>query len=167
MIYFYVSLMTYMCYCIIKYRESLYYLEKSKYDNKKYGQIISKNISKILINPELLFIILIIIAFNLDIKVLEISTIITYMILFIYKLKTNNKDLKITKQTTIRVIGILTIYLLLNIWFCIDYNHYHSAEIIFDNTPLYYIILYIVTYLSYFIVYIINMLLKPIDKLIK
>ena len=167
MIYFYISLLTYMCFCIIKYRDALHYLEKAKYDSSKYIKEIKKDFNKIFINPELVILILIIIALNCDIKVLGISTIIIYMFLFLYKLKTNNQDLKITKKTKTRIIGILLIYLALNIWFCIDYNDYHSAEIIFDNTALYYIILNIITYMSHIVTYIVNIVVKPFDKILK
>ncbi len=166
MIYFYVSLITYFCYCIIKYKEGIYYLEKDKYDSKKYGQRIVKNAKDIFMTPELLIIILIIIAVNFDIKVLEISTIIVYMILFLYKLK-SNKKLKITKKAKTRICLISGIYVILNIWFCLDYISYHGPGLIFDNNPLYYIILYTITYLSYPVIYIANKILKPIDKKIE
>ncbi len=167
MIFFYVSLLTYACYCIIKYRESLHSLEKAKYDNAKYKKSISKDLKNIFINPELVIAVLIIIAVNFDVKVIGISTLIVYMFLFLYKLKTNNQELKITKQTKTRIIGIVLIYLILNVWFCLDYISYHKASIIFDNTPLYYIILYIITYLSYIVTYIINIIVKLFDKKLK
>ncbi|MBR3198421.1 MAG: hypothetical protein IKG27_00215 [Bacilli bacterium] len=164
MIFFYISLLTYVCYCAIKYRESIHHLEKVKYDSKKYLKYIKENSKSIFINPELIITILIIIAFYFNIKVIGISTLIVYTLLFLYKLKTDNKKLKMTKQTKTRIISIIIIYLILNIWFCFDYNSYHSASIIFDNTPLYYIILYIITYLSYIVTYAINIIVKPIDK---
>ena len=143
MIYFYVSLVTYACFCLIKFRESLYYLMKDKYEIKKYGKRIYENINNIFINPELISFVLIIIALACNVKTIGICTVITYTILFLYKLKTNNQKYKINKKLTLRIIVILLIYLLINIWFCIDYKTNHDAEIIFDNTALYYIVLII------------------------
>ena len=89
------------------------------------------------------------------------------MILSLIKLKEKNK-IKINKKTIIRIIPILIIFTLLNIWFIIDYKSYHNAKsLIFENSTLYYIILYIFTYISYIITLIINILVKPIDKLLK
>ncbi len=167
MIYFYVSLSTYICFCIIKYRESLHYLQKDKYDTKKYGNRISKDFKNIFITPELLSLVLIIVSLNFNIKVLGICTIIIYMLLFLYKLKNKNKDLKIDKKIKLRIVITLLIYVILNIWFCIDYKLRHGAGIIFDNTALYYIILIIVTYLSYIVIYIVNLIGKPVDKFLK
>lgn len=140
---------------------------KDKYDTREYAARIKKNYKSIFINAELFSFLLIIVALNFNVKILGICTIIVYMLLFLYKLKTNNKTLKIDKRIRIRIIGILFIYLTINIWFYMDYNSYHSAAIIFDNTPFYYIILITITYLSYFIVYLVNIISKPIDKLLK
>lgn len=163
MIYFYISIITYLCYCIIKYRESLYYLAKDKYDNKKYIKRIIKDYKTIFVTPELLSLGLILLSLFNNIKVLEICMLITYTVLFLYKLKTNNKKIKKEKRLIIRSIIILIIYLLLNSWFYIDNKFNYDNNI----SSLYYIILIIITYLSYFVVYIANIITKPLDKLLK
>lgn len=164
MIYFYVSLITYFVYTILKYKDSLVLLQKNKYNTKKYKNKLNK---KLFINRELIIIVLIIIALNLDLKTIEISTIIAYTILSFLKLKEKN-NLKMDKKTIARLITLIIIFTIINIWFILDYKSYHNTKgLIFDNSALYYIILYILTYLSYIITLIINILLKPIDKLLK
>ena len=164
MIYFYVSLLTYFVYTFLKYKDSFILLQKSNYNSKKYIKILNKNN---FINKELIIIVLIIISLNLDLKSIEISTIIVYMILSLSKLK-EKKKIKINKKIVLRTMSILIIFTLLNIWFIIDYKSYHNAKsLIFENSTLYYIILYIFTYTSYIITLITNILVKPIDKLLK
>ena len=164
MIYFYISLITYFIYTIFKYKDSLILLQRANYNSKKYIKKLDKNI---FINKELVIIVLVIIAINLDLKTIEISTIITYMVLSLLKLKQNNK-LKIDNKIIVRLITLLIIFIALNIWFILDYKNYHNPKgLIFDNSPFYYIILYIFTYISYLITLVINYIVKPIDKLLK
>lgn len=164
MIYFYISLLTYYVYSFLKYKESFKLLQKSNYDSKKYLKKLDK---KIFLNIEIIIIILIVISINLDLKSIEISTIIVYMILSLIKLKEKNQ-LKIEKKAIIRSVALLIIYTLLNIWFILDYKSYHDTKgLILDNSAIYYIILYIFTYTSYIITLIINIIIKPIDKLLK
>lgn len=164
MIFFYVSLITYIIYTALKYQDALILLQKTKYNTEKYKKSLNK---KLFINKELIIIPLIIIAINLDLKTIEISTIVAYMILSIIKLKEKNK-LKIEKKLITRVIPILIIFILLNIWFILDYKSYHNVKgLIFDNSAMYYILLYLFTYISYIITLIINIIVKPIDKLLK
>ena len=167
MIYFYVSLITYIFYSIIKYRSTFYNLKKAKYNSKKYMQMILKNLKKEYLNIELIQLTLIIIALFANIKIIEIFTIIIYTLLFLYELKTNNKEIKKDKKLITRTVIIIIFYILLNIWFYIDYSSYHTSGLIFDNTPLYYIILIIIANLTCFITYIVNIISKPFDKFIK
>ena len=164
MIFFYTSLLTYFIYTAYKYIESLEILQETKYDTKKYLKKITK---KNFINKEMIIIILIITALNLDLKSIEIATIITYTILSFLKIK-EKLNLKIEKQIITRIIIEVLIFALLNIWFIIDYKSYHQLKgLIFENSSLYYIILYLYTYLSCFITLIVNIISKPFDKLLK
>ena len=70
------------------------------------------------------------------------------------------------KQMISRIIVISLMFIGLNIWFIVDYLSYHYADIIFDNTALYYIILIFVSYFSYFAVWLANLIAKPFDKLL-
>lgn len=166
MIFFYISLSTYICFNIIKYKKSLSDLQKNKYDIKKYGSWIFKNYKQTFLTPELLAILLLVIVFNFNLKVIGVSTVVFYTLMFLINYKKKTK-LKINKQTISRIIAIILIFIGLNIWFIIDYMSYHYADIIFDNTPFYYIILIFMSYFSYLIVWLANLIVRPFDRFFK
>ncbi len=163
MIFFYISLSTYICFNIIKYKNNLYTLQKNKYDIKKYGQWIFKNYKQTFLNKELLSIVLIIIAFNFNLKIIGVSTVIFYTIMFLLDYKKKVK-LKIDKPMINKIVLLILVFIGLNIWFILDYISYHYADIIFDNTAFYYIILVLFSYFSHFVVWLINLITKPLDK---
>ena len=165
MIFFYISLSTYICFNIIKYKKSLSDLQKNKYDVKKYGKWIFQNYKQTFLTPELLAILLLVIVFNFNLKVIGVSTVVFYTLMFLLNYKKKTK-IKINKQIMSRIIAIILIFIGLNVWFIIDYMSYHYADIIFDNTPFYYIILIFMSYLSYFIVWIANLIVRPSDKIL-
>ena len=163
MIFFYLSLSTYLIYTLFKYRESLFLLDKNKYVSKKYLKEIKNK--KNFINKELIIVILIIIACNFNLKVIEISTIIVYMVLSLLKIKESIAFKKDKKMKPIIALELL-LFIILNIWFIIDYRNCHNTKgLIFDNSPIYYIILYLFTYFSYFITLIINIFVRKFDIL--
>lgn len=161
MIYFYISLSTYICYNIIKYKNNLATLKESKYDTKKYLKTFNL---KTFLNPELLSIIVIILAFITNLKVIGVATIIVYTILFLLNYK-HTKKLKLERKSITRLVIILLIYTILNVWFILDYISYHYADIIFDNTAIYYVILVPMSYFSPLITLITNIISKPLDKI--
>lgn len=163
MIFFYISLSTYICFNIIKYKNTLYTLQKNKYDIKKYGQWIFKNYNQTFLNKELLSIILIIITFNFNLKIIGVSTVIFYTIMFLLDYKKKVK-LKIDKPMINKIVLLILVFIGLNIWFILDYISYHYADIIFDNTAFYYIVLVLFSYFSYLVVWLINLITKPFDK---
>ena len=165
MIFFYISLSTYICFNIIKYKKSLYALQKNKYGIKSYGKWTFQNYKQVFLNKEILAILLLIITFNFDLKVIGISTVIFYTFMFLFDYK-NKVKIKMNKQMISRIIVISLMFIGLNIWFIVDYLSYHYADIIFDNTALYYIILIFVSYFSYFAVWLANLIAKPFDKLL-
>ena len=165
MIFFYISLSTYICFNIIKYKKSLYALQKNKYGIKSYGKWIFQNYKQVFLNKEILAILLLIITFNFDLKVIGISTVIFYTFMFLFDYK-NKVKIKMNKQMISRIIVISLMFIGLNIWFIVDYLSYHYADIIFDNTALYYIILIFVSYFSYFAVWLANLIAKQFDKLL-
>ena len=63
MIFFYISLSTYICFNIIKYKKVLLSLQQNKYNIKDYGNWIFKNYKQTFINKEILAIILLILTF--------------------------------------------------------------------------------------------------------
>ncbi len=166
MIFFYISLSTYICFNIIKYKKVFSVLQKNKYDLKSYSKWLSKHLKEVFLTKELSFIILIIIALNFNLKVIGVSTVILYTILFLLDYKKKNK-VKIDKKLITRIVILALMYLGLNLWFILDYISYHYADIIFDNTAFYYIIVVILSYLSYFIIWLVNLIALPFDKLFK
>ena len=153
MIFFYISLSTYICFNIIKFKKALVNLQKCKYGIKKYGDWIFKNYTETFINKELLALILLVISLNFNIKILGVATVIFYTLMFLLEYKKKTK-LKINRQITLRIIITILIFLGVNIWFIVDYISYHYADIIFDNTAFYYIVLILMSYFAYIIVFI-------------
>ena len=163
MIFFYISLSTYICFNIIKYKKVLSTLKQNKYNIEDYGKWIFKNYKETFLNKELLSIILIVISLKFNLKVIGVSTVIFYTIMFLLDYKKKIK-LKIDKKLMTRIAIIILIYLGLNIWFIVDYISYHYADIIFDNTALYYIILVCMSYFSYLIAWLANLIARPFDR---
>ena len=166
MIFFYISLSTYICFNIIKYKKIFSILQKNKYDFKSYNNYLKEHSKEILLNKELLSIVLIIIAVNFNLKIIGISTVIFYTILFLLDYKKKYK-VKRNKKLVTRIILITLAYFILNMWFILDYISYHYADIIFDNTAFYYIIMIIISYFSYYIIWLINLIAILVDKLLE
>ena len=169
MIFFYISLITYLSYTILKYRSLLILLEDENFNDLKYNKKILKNKKRLFFGPELFIsLILIVISLTFNIMVIEICVILAYMILFLYALKSKKDKLKITKKHIIRIILLTLIYLLLNVWFCLDYASYHNPNgLIFENSPLYYIILIAMSYLSPYILFVVNFITKAFGRIFK
>lgn len=169
MIFFYISLITYLSYNILKYRSLLISLEAENFNALKYNKRILNDKKRLFLGPELFIaLILIVISLTFNIKVIEICVILSYMILFLYALKTKKDKLKITKKHIIRIILLVLIYLLLNVWFCLDYASYHNPNgLIFENSPLYYIILIAMSYLSPYILFVVNFITKVFGRIFK
>ena len=159
MIFFYISLSTYICFNIVKYRKSLYALQQNKYNIKEFGKWIFNNNKQTFLTPELLAIVLLVIISNFDIKVTGIAVVIFYTLMFLIEYKKKVK-LKINKKLIFRIIIILLIFIGLNIWFILD-----SLKPLSDNVKLYYIILIFISYLSYFVVWLANLIAHPFDRI--
>ena len=86
--------------------------------------------------------------------------------MFLLDFKKKHK-IKLDNQMITRLIVIALIYIGVNIWFIIDYMSYHYADIIFDNTAFYYIVLILMSYLSYIIVWVANLIARPFDRFLK
>lgn len=166
MIFFYISLSTYICFNIIKYRQIFSDLQKNKYSLKSYNKWLAQNSKSLFINKELLSIILIIIAVNFDLKIIGISTVVLYTILFLLNYKKKNK-VKVNYKLITRSIILILMYIGLNTWFILDFISYHNALIIFDNTAFYYIVLVIISYFSYLIMWLVNIIAIPFDKIVE
>lgn len=163
MIFFYISLSTYICFNIIKYKQALLTLENQKYSIKNYSKWLFQNFKQIFLAKELFAIILLIITLNFNLKIIGVCTVIFYTIMFLLNFKNNHK-IKLNSQTITRLVVITLIYIGVNIWFIVDYASYHYADIVFDNTAFYYIVLILMSYFSYFIVWLANLIARPFDR---
>ncbi len=166
MIFFFISLSTYFCFLVLKYRKILLELNKQKFDLKKNGTYIIKHAKEIFLTSELFGFILLIVVFNVDAKVMGICTVIFYTLMFLYELKNKKDKLKINKKIIVTAVTILIIYLLVSLGFCLDYYNLQNDFLIFDHTWLYYIIVILMAELAYFIGLGAAFISSPIRKLI-
>ena len=142
MIYFFVSLITYITYQTLKTRKALI-----NQKNYKKWLFTKKN----LISPELLGIVIIIIAFTTNPKITGLCMIVLYMILSLLEISKIKEKLKLNKQN-IKVYIITTIiYLLIFSLFIIDYNNIQKEFFMVDHSKYYYMITIIIGYLHYLI----------------
>ena len=96
MIFFFISLTTYFCYLILKYQKHLVLLNKDKFNIAKYSKDEVHNASNFL-TPEILALVVVIIAVNTDAKMAGISMVIFYTLLFLFELKFYKKEIKMNK----------------------------------------------------------------------
>ena len=151
MIYFFISLTTYFCYLIIKYQKHLCLINKDKFNLSKYNQDVMKNATHNFLTPEILGLIIVIIAVNTDAKMAGISMVVFYTLLFLYELKGYKKEIKLTKDIIRTIIFIAIIYLILFACFIIDYVSIQNDFLLYDHRWIYYTLVIIAGYLSPFI----------------
>ena len=148
MILFYISLSTYICFCILKFRRSIMALEDSNYNLKKYLS------SNSLVNLELCLIILIIIVTNAGVLVSGICTVIFYCALFLFELRRKKGKFNFNLKNNLIICFTLVFYVLMFILFNF-----------FGDIPLYYLIIILMGYLSYFVIGIAYLLSIPFIKI--
>lgn len=154
MIFFIVSLSTYFCYLILKSINNLEILQKDKFNISKYFTWIKKNAKRIFLSPEIIGIILIVLAFNIDAKAMGICMIVFYMMMFLLVLKDDDKKIKFDGNLIRSGVITLIIYILI-ILGCVWNNSLVQSEfILVDNRWIYYIVMIIAIYLNVFIVLI-------------
>ena len=163
MIFFYISLVTYFCFLILKGRNGIILLNNSKGDLKKYRQNIMKKGKELFITPELLGIILIIVALNTNEKITGICFVIFYMLLFLYLLRKSKEKFKLKKGNIGLIVALVLLFVLLYVLFGLHYISLHSDFIWFDTQWIYYIISIIIGYLLYFIIWICGVISKAIE----
>lgn len=166
-IFFFISLVTYICYIGFKCSNGLIELKTLNYNSKKYFDYIKKNAKKLFITPELLFILFLIIAANANEKITGISMIIIYMFLSLYLILTKKKKLTIGKTIIPIVICIVILYLLLFCFIAYDYYITHSSFLIYDYRFIYYFLVILMGYFVYYIILISNIIVNLIKKLLE
>jgi len=163
MLFLLISLVTYFTFLILKGRKALIILDKDKYNiKKKKKDIINK---QNFLTPELLGVLLIIVAFFFNSKITYICTIIFYMFLSLLEIKNMNNKFKFNKQNIKIIIITSVIYLIIFAIMSIDYYNYVKGMITYDRTNFYYPIIFIIGYILYFIIYLIaNLTIKIGNK---
>ena len=153
MIFFFISLSTYLCYLVLKYQKGLALFKKENYAVKSYGKYLVKHPKEIFLTPEILNIIIIVVAINTDVKIAGICMVIFYMIMFLYELRKFDKKIKMDINIVRILIVTLIIYIALSIWFVLDYNALQNDLLIFDHRWIYYVIVILLGYFSYFVIW--------------
>ena len=162
MLGFYVSLLTYFLYVLIRYRNGLYMLQQNSYNvSNRYIKWIGKNVKKVFVSWDFLYVLVIPFYFILDINFFYLINIMFFLFLFYLegsKIKRMQvkKPFVVTSRIKRLVLTIFVIYLFLSlvIWF-----NYNQNDIVF-----YYLIYLFLSYISYFVVFIANIINKPIEK---
>lgn len=162
MIYFFISLVTYFCFLVLKSRKALFNLEKSKYDIQKYKKWVFTK--KNFVTLELFAIFLVVIAIYHDAKVAGISAIVFYMILSLLELKNFDDKFKFNKKNIKIIIFEVIIYLLVFGIIITDYILTQRGIILYSHIPIYYLIIVIMGYLNYVIIYALSISKKKAKK---
>ncbi len=163
MIFFYISLITYFCFLILKGRNGLILLNNNKGNLKKYRYTVIKKGKELFLTPELLGIILIVIALNANEKITGISFVIFYMFLFLYLLRKSKAKFKLKKGNIRLIIIIALLFIFINILFYLHYMSFQSDFLLFDTEWMYYIASVILGYLLYFIIWFCGLINRAIE----
>ena len=161
-IFFFVSLITYFCFLVLKGREAFVNLEKSKYNISKFKKWVFTK--KNFLTLELLGIFIIIIAFRFDIRTVGICTIVFYLLLSLLKIKSSKNKLEINESNKRQIWVTILVYVLIFGLIFIDYYIYQKGFIFYNRTIYYYPIAIIVGYLQYPIIYLVSAILKQKKK---
>ena len=167
MIFFFISLSTYFCYLILKYRKGLKALQENKFKVKDFGKWIFKNAKKTLFIPELFAVGIIAISIYTDAKITGIFMVVFYMLLFLYELKIKDGNIKLESKGKRVVITACLIYLLVFIALCWIDIILQNKILFFDYKWIFYLIVIVMSYLSYFVILISAIINKPLEHLLK
>lgn len=161
MIYFFISLVTFFCFQILKSRKALITIEENKYDVKKYKNWLfqRENFATLEIAAILIVIICI---FHGD-KVAGISAVVFYMILSLLEIREVDKKFKFNKNNIKIIIPTIIIYLIFFGIIITDYMIVKDEVISFNHTTIYYLITVVIGYLSYLII-LLSLYLSNIGK---
>jgi len=161
--HFLISIITYIMYTILKYRKAYYSLQQNTYNlNNRYVNWMNKNNKKMYSTYELL-ILGILLIFSLFINNLGIIVFILYTLSFYLELTKIKKEQKkkkfvVTKRVGRLILTTFLIFVLLIVLIGINYNPKYQ---IYN-----YLTLFVFGYLSYIIAHIVNIINKPIEKIV-
>ena len=167
MIFFFISLSTYICFLVLKYQKGLKALDDQKFKLKDYGKWIKNNFKKLFLTPELLAIIVIAMAINTNAKVTGICMVIFYLLMFLYELYHKTDKMKLNKRLIMVIVTVCLIYALTFTAYYLDYLSLQDDFLIFDDTWLYYIVVIIMGYIAYYLIFFGALINRPFEILIK
>lgn len=160
---FIVSLSSYFAYYLIKNTKSLHMLQQNWYnDSNRYLFWLLKNPIKVFINPDMFFILFVICSFiNF-----EYSTLIFFIFYFICillylkakKTEQVKKPLAYTKRIKRLIMTSIIIMIIVFVTMCLNLDE--------SNIYIYYLLLGLINYLNYFVMLLVNIINKPIEKLV-
>ena len=150
MIFFFISLVTYFCFIILKSRKALLILEKDKYDLKKFKKWIFTKEN--FVTLELLSIFLIVISIYHDDNVTGICTLILYMFLSLLFIKNIKEKFKLSKKSIKIIVPAAAIYLITFGLIITDYLLTQTGYIMHSHITIYYLIVIIIGYINYIII---------------
>ncbi len=159
--YFILSLIPALIYNLFKMKKSFHMLQQNWYnDDQRYFKWLLKNPYKVLLQPDMFFIMFIAGLF-LDNKLLMIfyaSFYITTTIIYKKELKKeqNKKPLAFTKRVRRLLVTTNVLYLILILGFLLSYQE--------ENITYYYLIISLTIYINYFVVMAANFINKPWEK---
>lgn len=127
-------------------------MQKENFSIPKSFKWVTQNPRQIFMTPEILGIVLIIIAFNTNAKVMGICMVLFYMFMFLYELRGYKNMIKINSNIIRTIIITFIIYILLCVCFTLNYMSLESDILIIDNRFIYYTIMIICAYFNCFMV---------------
>lgn len=163
MSWYLVSLIIFFFYGILKTKKVLHILQQNWYnDGNRYLKWIKNNPKKVFINFDILFIVFLL-GLIIPYKYTLILFVLFYMIAFIVLEKKHKKEqvkkpLVFTSRVKRLILTTLVVYGLVITTMCLTFNE--------KSIWLYYLILGLMMYLEYFIMYIVNIINKPIEKMV-
>ena len=167
MIFFYVSLTTFICFLVLKYRKGIMLLNSVNNNLGKYTKKLLKEKKNLFLTPELLSIILIIVAVNTDAKITGICFVVFYTFMFLYFLKNYEGKFKFTKRNISLITILIILFLFINFLFYMNYLSFKDGFLVFDTFWMYYITLVFISYFSYIFIVFAEFINRPIELLLK
>lgn len=162
MIFFIVSLVSIGIYFVLKSQTILLVFKQNKYNqNNQYFKWIFKNPNKVFGGFDLIYLVVFLLGFFVDLKLQESLSIIIGVILVLLFLKKKEKIKKPFVYTN-KDIRLLVTYYLMHLIILLIMNMYYDMVIV----KYYYLFIGLLVYFNYFSLYIANIINKPIELLI-
>lgn len=164
-IYFLLSLIPYLIYILFKSKKTIQMLQQNYYDEgNRYLNWINKNKSKVFLKKELIVIITYFVISFLGNECINLSlfAILTFVLLLTYIYKNRHTQAKIKLVITKRVKRLYITYIFINILIILlVYFNYNPSHLYIYN-----IVFFVLTYLEYYFLLLVNIVNKPIEKLV-